>query len=259
LFYFSFHPNTRDLGNHALYARGFLARIHRSIEDLAEDCTARLNSPVVWIAGIRKASNFVFSEFAVIDIDQGEFSLAEAQNVFKDFVHIIGTTKSHQRLKGNKIADRFRIFVALERRVTSAKEYAATNESLARQYGGDLQAIAAHMAFMPLRQIVSVSSAGKKFPVAKFEPPQVSKPIPKALAMGSGHRIPHYIQRWLDGGCPDGERNLTCFKAACGLLKRGFNEDEVMNLLLSSAIPISTSTEVVQEIRSVVRNAARRQ
>ncbi len=65
--FFSLHPNVNDIGNHALYAKGFTVRIYNHIWDLAIACTEKMNSPAVWQYGIRKKENVAFSEFAVLD------------------------------------------------------------------------------------------------------------------------------------------------------------------------------------------------
>lgn len=257
MYFFSLHPNEADVGNHALYAKGFGVKVYKEIWRLAQACTVKLNSPSVWKYGIRKQENFAFSEFAVIDCDDGLMTLQEAQEEFREYVHIIGTTKSHGRLKGNKVCDRYRIFLRLEKRLLKADDYQSTNVALAKKYGGDMQATAAHMAFMPLKEIVGFSQEGNCVPIVSCPSVKVQKNR-IANAMGSDSRIiPNYIQGWLTSGAPTGQANLTCFKIASGLAKRGFYEDEIVEIILNSSVPTDRSTQVEKEVRSAVRSGMR--
>ncbi len=255
---FSMHPNTKDLGNHAFYAKGYTVKTYQHIWQLAQAVTQNHNSPVIWKYGIRKQENFAFAEFAVLDCDEGAMTLLEAQEEFKPYRHIIGTTKSHQQLKGNKVCDRYRVFLALEKRVEKAEDYAATNTALAKRYGGDLQAVAAHMAFMPLKEIVGFSADGKLLPISVYIPVVVQKNRPPNAIYSKNREIPDYIREWLQFGAPAGQANLTCFKIASGLARRGFYEDEIVEIVLNSSVPTNRTSQVEKEVRSAVRSAVRR-
>jgi hypothetical protein len=261
VFFFSIHPNREAVGQHGLTSRGFTVKVVQNMKILGDYVTKFMNSPVIWKCGIRKGENFAWAQFAVLDVDDG-LALRDAVKHFEPYLHLIGTTKSHQKLKGNKVADRFRVFVALNERTKQAEEYLATNVKLALELGGDVQACGAHMSFMPLTEIISLNERGKRLDIElpSVNPQHIHNSNPKRLnATYSGRRqIPNYIQRWLQFGAPEGERNITCFKAACGLLKAGFFEDEVINMLIDSAIPISRSEDISREIRQTVRSAARK-
>ncbi len=260
MFFFSVHPNVDDIGNHAFYAKGFHVQQFRKMEQLGQRCLNTMNSPVIWKCGIRNVKNFAWSQFAVIDVDDGP-SLGEAMVQFQGYAHVMGTTKSHRKLKGNKIADRYRIFLPLVDKVSDPEQYKAINTALAERHGGDIQAVGGHMAFMPLKEIVSFSERGIKLPVADLVATQ-SKIVPAETRLNPtpsvDRRIPGYIQRWLTYGVSAGERNITCFKVACGLAKAGFHEDEIIMMVVRSAIPVDRSARVESEIRSTVRSALRR-
>lgn len=256
--FFSLHSNVNDIGNHALYAKGFGVKIFKEIWQLAHACTQKLNSPAVWKYGIRKQENFAFAEFAVLDCDEGILTLEEAQEEFRPYTHIIGTTKSHRQLKGNKVFDRYRVFLRLEKRILKSEDYNATNLALAKLYGGDQQATAAHMAFMPLKEIVGFSEGGKCLPISVSSLVVVHKSRVINATGSDDRQIPYYIREWLEFGAPEGQRNLTCFKIASGLAKRGFFEDEILDLILNSSVPLERSVKVENEVRSAVRSAMRR-
>ncbi len=259
MFLFSIHPNSADVGNHALYAKGFAVKMTDTINRLADLCLSNLNSPVIWKCGIRKADNFAFAEFAVLDVDDDTgMNLDQAMEAFRGFVHIIGTTKSHQKDKGGKVCDRYRVFIALEERVSDPIIYQSTNAALARKYSGDLQATAGHMAFMPLKKIVGYSEVGKRLPLERIVVRKPQRKFVSSTTYGENRIVPRYIQDLLTYGASPGERNLACFKIASGLRGSGFFEDEVVQLILSSSVPIDQSERVQREIRSAVRSAFRR-
>lgn len=256
---FSVHPNVENLGNHAYYSKGFITRPCRDLRQISTWVTTQFNTPIVWSYGVRKEYNFQLSNFLVLDVDDGP-SLNEAVQSFAEYSHIIGTTKSHQKTKANKIRDRYRVFLLTDRKLEKAPIYKYNNELIARQYGGDLQAVGAHMGFMPLREIISVGDEKKLWPVV--EPPPVvirrENYTPNPTYRVS-RQIPRYLEHYLESGAPEGERNITCFKVASGLARAGFYEDEIVGIILSSRIPVDRSDRVQREIRSAVRNAIRRQ
>lgn len=256
MYFFSMHHNVNDIGNHAMYSRGWNVRLYDSLYKLAESCTQQLNSPVIWKYGVRKIQNFNFSDFLVVDVDDAsKLSLDQAMEKYARYKHIIGTTKSHRRLKGEIVSDRYRIFLPLERRITSDVDYKALNTVEAAKCGGDLQAASPAQHFMPLSRIVSIQEVGRCVPYElvkvtrrKELPPQSD--VPKY--------VPNYIKHWLEGYVADGERNVTCFKAACGLLKRGFTADETFELIYNSSLPVGRSEAIEREVRSAIRSAAKR-
>ncbi len=255
---FSLHPNTANLGNHAYYSKGFIVRPSLHLKQISTWITAQLNSPIIWTYGIRKEANFQSSSFCVLDVDDGP-CLEDAVKTFADYAHILGTTKSHQKDKGGKVRDRYRVFIQTECKLVKAPVYKHMNELLARQYGGDMQAVGAHMSFMPLREIISVRDKGMLLPIIDPPPVVTFKPKINSNTTYSGSRqIPRYVRDYLEIGPADGERNLTAFKVASGLSRTGFHEDEIVGIILDSRIPLDRSERVEREIRSAVRNAIRR-
>ena len=56
----------------------------------------------------------------------------------------------------------------------------------------------------------------------------------------------------LDHGTVDGDRNLACFRVTKDLIKVGYNENEIMELIWNSRIPVDSSDKVYREVRDVV-------
>ncbi len=252
MFSFSVHPDTVHIGNQNYYAKGYLVKPVRLMQEMGQLVLRHHSSPVIWIGGKRTKDNFLFADFAVIDVDHG-MSLDEAHLEFKEYRHVIGTTKRHG-LDG----DRFRVFIPFERRIDKCDQYTYTNKLLAARYCADPAAANAAQAFLPLKAIVSISETGKTIPVSiPVDRPYVPRPV-ATTTPGASRQIPSYIQRWLAFGAPKDEANLTCFKAACGLKKVGFSKDEILNTLLSSAIPVNQSPAVRSEVLDAVNSAWKR-
>lgn len=260
MYFFSIHPDTANIGNHGRYSKGWSVKLFNSVGQLAQACTQHLNSPIVWTYGIRSAANFLYSDFIVVDVDNDKMmSIDRAMDRYADFVHIIGTTKSNGVLKGNLVSERFRVFVAVEERVQSPDVYKSLCMQESFQVGGDWQACGPSMQFMPLSQIVSYSEVGRKMPATINQPRrQAGRSKPRVEASFAQREIPPYIQDWLDGNVRQGERNITAFKIACTLRKRNFTEDEILEIILSSSLPLDRSTKTVREIKNTVRSAMRR-
>lgn len=257
MYFFSMHHNVNDIGDHSKYARGWNVRLYDSLTKLAQNCLTNLNSPIIWKYGVRKIENFNFSEFLVVDVDNdSRLSLEAAMEKYARYKHIIGTTKSHQLLKGEIVSDRYRIFLPMERRINTSTDYKALNAVEAARCGGDFQSACASQHFMPLTRIVSIQEVGRLTP---YEIPKIQrrKEISPQSNLVARH-IPNYIKDWLEGYVADGERNISCFKAACGLLKRGFSADETFEIIYNSALPVGRSEAIEREVRSVIRNAGRR-
>lgn len=263
MFFFSIHQNQADIGDHSKYSKGWSVKMFNSIYTLGESCLDHLNSPIVWCYGIRKQENFVYSDFIVIDVDDdSKLSLEGAMELYSRHIHLIGTTKSHNILKGNRVSERYRIFILVERRIVSAKEYRFLCLREAARCGGDLLAANPSQQFMPLQRIVSYAEVGRKlsYPedLEKRHPWKTGfKPEDKSR-YSLKKEIPPYIQRWLDGDVGYGERNITSFKAACGLKKRNFSEDEVIEIILSSSLPLKRTDKIDREIRDTVKSAYKR-
>ncbi len=77
----------------------FSANKFHKLEELAEAITNHHWSPIVWQRNCRKRDNFLSCRLMVLDFDDPGYSLAQCLNDWCDTVHIIGTTKSHQKEK----------------------------------------------------------------------------------------------------------------------------------------------------------------
>ena len=72
----------------------------------------RQYSPFLFNDGIKKSENWDNSKqnILILDIDDG-LTIDEAKKIFKDYMYLICTTKSHRKEKKGKIEDRYRVIL----------------------------------------------------------------------------------------------------------------------------------------------------
>ena len=249
----SFHLNTSDLKLHHVYCYFREGDDKGSCGFIARAILRCVTSPIVWEGGHRQASKFKYADWLVLDFDDG-ISLDEAFEAFKDYTHVMGTTKSHQRPKGSSglVCDRFRVWFKLKSRCHNLEDYKYTIKKLALKYGADSQAIDGARKFLPCVEIVSLNE-GLQLEIEKMI--HIPRPIPPRSSELPHRFIPKFIADMLANGVEEGRRNYSCYVISKYLVKNGFTQDEVFDLIMSSPIPAATSTS--GEVRSAVRNGSR--
>ncbi len=195
------------------------------IESLADVILNCSWSPCVFNHNYRKKQNFLYADYIALDFDDG-WPLSHAIGTCRahDLTHIIATSKSHQIPKhGNDVWDRYRIVFQLERRISSADEYASTWSSVWNMFSRRADRAAKDPArfFFPCKSVVSicedaclsVSLAQKKISI-KNSIIQRSTPVA--------------IIRMLDGVRQQGKRNITVYYAAQMLASAGWSFDDAV-------------------------------
>lgn len=94
-------------------------------DELSLIVTESMWAPSIFEDNIRSNKNFLSTDLLVLDIDEGS-SIGESSNVFQEYTHIIGTTKSHMAEKNGVVCERFRLILQLDSRITNREDYAAT-------------------------------------------------------------------------------------------------------------------------------------
>lgn len=258
---FLFHPDIDHLGDHARYKYGWKARIICGANELPGLVLHYMCSPSIWAKGIRLRENFLLAEWIALDFDKDCPTLEEAKQIFWPLIHVIGTTKSHQKKKGDDPPrDRYRVFLKLYDRCKDWRDFEATTRQWAKDTGADMQAINASQGFLPCKELYSVKYWGGLVDIVKHTPP-VKKEVERRVhnqkkfdeKYGNKRVIPRFVKEWLTSGCRDGERNRTCFRAGGWLSRCGFNEDEIVRMIMNSPLPVSNSPAVEREVRDAVR------
>lgn len=255
---FLYHPDTEHIGDQTYYAKGWKAVAACGAGELPRIVTKYMNMPTIMGDGIRRRERFLFADWLTLDFDKECISLQEAIYVFKSHIHVIGTTKNHQKQKGkNPPADRFRVFLKFVERVRKWQDYEESLQRLGNTYGADPRAFCASQPFHPLTEIISVNACGKLVDIVKYIPPPPTPPKPKPVRETDDKKMPDYVQDWLTNGVTD-RRNDTCFKIGSILTACGWNEDEILQKVLASPIPLDSSPDRVKEVRDAVRNGVLR-
>ena len=248
----SYHPE-RGLGA-AAYAAGFRTVDTNAVERIAKGISRYVWSPCVWESGQRKRVNFLRADWAVLDFDSGEMTLAEALKAWCDCIHVIGTTRHHQREKDGKPAcDRFRVALLFEMPVMVLEDYEHTMRTLTERYPADPAAKDGARFFFPCAEIVSTSSEGMA------EEPQAA-PAKAALAERlAAYRFDRWgkAPRWLEDFLGRGEivakgRNHTAYCAARKLTELGVEPSAVIQKIMSA--PIARDGLKLGEIEAAIAN-----
>lgn len=261
---FFYHPDIQNIGNHRMYSEGWKGYVDSGANCIAKLVKTYVNSPLLWKHGIRKQENFKMVDWIALDVDEG-LSLLEAQEKFKDYIHVIGTTKSHQIPKGKKPAcDRYRVFLRLEHTCRDLAAYRYTVQNVGREVDADEQAFDGARMFQPCKEIISVKYHGRL--IKLVEPPKLSHTdriryearLERVMENSGSRRIPPFIQGFLRFGTTDGQRNNVCFKIGGYLALAGFSEGEIVDMILDSPIPVERSSRVVSEVTSAVRSGMKK-
>ena len=165
---------------------------HEAIRTPAPDLTALAAAITTgnWSTGLlindhRHSLNWVGADYLAVDID-GELPLIEAQKrcSASGLAHLIGTTGSHQKPKSGKPAcDRYRIIFVLARRITDARDWAATYAQVTGSLDlpADPQARDVVRYWKPCTAIVQ-RGPGQELAVVRYEPKEIpDAPRPAGL------------------------------------------------------------------------------
>lgn len=242
----SYHPTAKD----AISATsGFKLKF-----DLSSVITSCIWAGVGWAGGRRKESNFLFSDWCVLDFDSGQMTLSEAIRNWCDCAHVIGTTKSHMIPKNGVTCDRFRVAIPWETRITDIKTYRYNMLKLTETYPIDSQCKDGARLFFPCTAVISQSKDGYKqevsaVPAGWGKLQEVNKDI-----VGSGY-IPSHVRRWVDNPAKPGTIRATYFKIGAELHKYGFELDDSVRIVSSGRVyDNATAADPLKELRECVSN-----
>ncbi len=255
----SFHKNQLDLCVDARkYSRNWLAVDTDDVHRLSKAITNYAVSFGVFRGGHRMKDNFIKSNWIGLDFDVG-VSLSSIQKTFCDHIHLLGTTKSHQVAKGNEPpCDRFRLFLKLNDTVTDVKKYESLVSHFIDRYEADEQCKDAARFFWPCKEIVSIEAEGFSVEVQEILDVEEESTSYDYSDYKAVKAIPPWVEHWLRFGVRDLTRNIHCYKSAIILSQCGYNPDEIYDIVMNSAIPISKDPKVAKEVRSAVNSGVKR-
>lgn len=236
------HPLRKDnlmISIHPDYATKIPASSHvssgwrcvnvRDMDRIAKGICIYPWSPIIWRNGARSNKNFIQAAWLVLDFDDGETSIEQAvENIFCDYIHIIGTTKSHRVAKDNNPpCDRFRVIIPFERVVKNIVQYKDQIDAASSRYTNDQKCNDGARFFNQCREIVSINKEGFVW--------EIEKPIKRRSSIKTIKKyheagvFPPEARFILENKMHKGHRNDS-FYSLGRLLKYSFNEDEIFDM-----------------------------
>lgn len=202
-------------------------------------------SPAVYSEGIRNLTNYRgHPHLFAFDID-GEMTLPQAKEAFKDYQCLIQTSRNHQRVKNagtpseKPACDRFRVVFVLSEPIATDEDFKATWEAYHDEYPLDPQTKSSSMFFFKSTETVFNNPCGKPLPVIKASTWNEVKSAHYAFVRNDGN-APHGMiselsREFLTSGAPAGMFNLRLFKCAVDHLEQRYSQDEFLQICQKSA------------------------
>lgn len=181
----------------------------------------------------RTNENFQGSHFVGLDFDGG-MTLEEAKIAFKDYQHIIATTRNHQNEKNGIVCDRFRVILKADEFINNQYDYKSTVLELMKQYpNADTACSDAARFFYESKEVQSFNSSGKSIPVIKYKKPELVKTKIDEFLKGE---VSKSTLEFISFGAKSGVWNERLFKAAIDLHEQGYSKEEAIELLTKATI-----------------------
>lgn len=187
-------------------------------------------SQSVFNDGYRDKQHFQSASCIALDVDEG-CTLVEAVEIFKDFKHIITTTKSHQKEKNGLVCDRFRVILFTETEMTNQYVFENTWFSLLNQFPFIDEACKDCSRFYyPSIETISVNEEGQLIPLVHVET-KVDMPLKRTeIALDlTNVKLSRQTLDFLVNGAPEGKWHLSLFKAAVDWKEQGLDEVSFMD------------------------------
>lgn len=240
------------------YSRGWRTADTNDPLRIAE-CMRRFTwSPIVWKDGIRSQENFVRADWLALDFDDGEMTLGEAKQLFSDTIHLIGTTKSHQKPKHGWACDRFRVVILFEEPIFDLRIYRWNIECWIKRHPVDSLCKDGARMFYPCTEIVQLSDEGFRQEVFKDIPRLFEGAIDRT-GYGVAGVLPPFSRKWLQSVIPLGKRNGVIYYIAKDMVKAGYSVQDVLSLVVNSPTYIGkVGPSLLKEIQAAIASGAKR-
>lgn len=214
-----------------------------NFNELVDIATRQTYSLGYYKDNVRRESNFLGAFAIGLDIDnsdpENQMSLAEAQDIFGQYKHIIMTSRSHQKSTKNgrdiPKVDRFRVILFLSREINDPGVYRNTWHSLRKKYPAIDRACAD-----PCRVWYASPGLVSQRAVGDLVEPVETAPAPERPATPLPHlfidpttkgQLAKSTRDFLERGAPEGEWNNTLYKAARDFNQQNYTKEEAIHLL----------------------------
>jgi len=190
----------------------------------------------------RNINNAISTELMVLDIDDG-CTLNKAQELFKDYKHIIATSRSHRKLKNGVICDRYRILLWLTTPINNDNDFKATLWQLCDKYTFlDRQCSDISRLWFKSTEVISINKEGDTIDPILYTPPQASQNALQSTNEGTGiGSLAITTWKFLAEGTLEGKWNTTLYKAAKDCQQNGYTQKWLEEKVISMA-PLDSLT-----------------
>ncbi len=217
------------------------------LDDLIEVVTNNVYSLANFKDNYRTKENFIETMYIGLDFDGG-YKATDAIADFKEFAHIIATTKSHQIEKNGTVDDRFRVILELSQPITSKEDFEATYLSLITKYPkADKACKDPSRFFYKSKEILVCAPDGQKIQVVKAQTHSVNKrpmqpqpvfgvttkPLMQSSVPGSLPLSKNSLL-FLINGAISGERHPAIYKYARDCLQQQWTKEQCLEKLYQS-------------------------
>lgn len=225
------------LGAHASANRPFKSIYPQTFSQLAGFVTRYTWSPSNFTNETRREEFFSHAYVVGLDFDDGLKLCQAVDNVFAGMRHIIGTTRNHGKEKNGIVADRFRVILQFEHKISDLRTFKWNLDGLVKGYDSDKNARGGSRPFFPCTNIVSIEDGDL---VEVEDPPDsyLDNTVKDAEleAFAKIGQMPLWLQHNLERSIAPGNRNNAVFGMAMDLSKIQASRDYVVEKLRQSRV-----------------------
>lgn len=207
-----------------------------SIEELAVVLSTYSWAPGVFSNRKRTIANLSRIELLCLDIDSG-CTLDQALDLFKEYKHVIATSRNHQKEKNGVVCDRFRVVLFLSEPINNDRDFKATWESALSIWPFiDKACKDSSRFFYPSPEVVSINQTGSSFQSRNAE---IHETILKSSSNNTGRsdsagpkgELWKSTLEFLKFGASAGQRHHALVNAVGNMREQGYEIDEVIDLV----------------------------
>jgi hypothetical protein len=201
---------------------------YSSVEELGAIIIGESWAPALFTERKRLIKNLISIDLLVLDVDDG-CTLDEAKEKFKDYKHIIATSRSHQKEKNGVICDRFRVVLFLSEPLSSDDDFKATWTRASKLFPFiDPACKDSARFFYPSPGITSINRTGRVFDVSIAPPKPVDSPKLVAPQGAPKGELWKETLKFLLEGAPASHRHTALVKAVGNMREQGYDLTEVI-------------------------------
>jgi hypothetical protein len=234
------------------YSHGWNYADTSDMARIANCITRFVWSPIVFKFGHRNQDNFLGCDLFVLDFEDERYDLKRAVDDFKDFSHVIGTTRNHQIEKDGKVIDRFRVVIKAGEVMNDVEVYRYNMKLIVKNFPCDRKCTDGARLFYPCKEIVSIRKEGLS---AVVEKPK-SETIVSYQAYYDAGMLTPFLRKLVKGnGVSIGKRNITAYGAFIDLKKLGRSQAEAFEFVLNHIYNGIADNALRKEIRATMISA----